>query len=215
MHHLPTELDFVPGPPLPPDFYLTDDVVAAARLLLGKTLVATDPDGRLTAGRIVETEAYAGVTDRACHAFGNRRTPRTETMYRPGGVAYVYLCYGIHRLLNVVVSAEGNPQAVLIRALEPLAGVDLMLRRRAMPRLHPRITAGPGALTQALGVGLHHNGLSLLGPDLWIADNPDHTTVQPAQIVASPRVGVAYAGPDALLPYRFRIKGNPYTSPAK
>src|SRR5690606_10315891 len=145
---------------LPENFYTRENVVQIARELLGKVLV-TDFDGQRTSGIIVETEAYAGVGDKASHAYGGRRTSRTETMYSRGGVAYVYLCYGIHHLFNVVTNVENIPHAILIRAVEPVEGIDIMLQRRSKIRLTPQLTAGPGAMSQALGISTRHSGLSL------------------------------------------------------
>lgn len=193
---------------LPEDFYTRKHVVQIAKELLGKVLV-TNFEGERTAGMIVETEAYAGVGDKASHAYGGRRTARTETMYSRGGVAYVYLCYGIHHLFNVVTNAEDIPHAVLIRAVEPLEGVDIMLMRRNKPKLTPQLTAGPGAMSQALGINTGHTGLSL-NTHIIIEDRG--IKIKPREIIAGTRVGVAYAEEDAYMPYRFWIKGNPYVS---
>lgn len=197
---------------LPLSFYQNPQVTEVAKMLLGKRLV-TVIDGHRTAGIIVETEAYAGITDRACHAFGGRRTARTEIMYASGGVSYVYRCYGIHQLLNVVTNDAGVPDAVLIRAIEPDEGLTLMLQRRGMEQLLPMVTSGPGMLTQALGIGAAHNGLSLQTSAITIHE----TDVCPSQelIVATTRVGVAAAGDDAYLPYRFYLANNKYVSKRK
>ncbi len=200
------------GKKLPESFYEGEDVVAIARALLGKVLVTEFEDG-LTAAMIVETEAYAGVDDRASHAFGGRDTARTKVMYHKGGVAYVYLCYGIHHLFNVVTNMEGVPHAVLIRGVEPLEGIDIMLHRRRKTRLSPALTAGPGALSEALGIKTSHTGLSLLSPQLHIEDRG--IIVADADIIASTRVGIAYAAADALRPYRFSVRGNAYVSKGK
>ena len=180
-------------------FYLNEDVVHVARSLLGKVLV-TCLNGERTAGIITETEAYAGITDRASHAFGGRRTPRNEAMYGIGGTAYVYLCYGIHHLFNVVTNREGVPHAVLIRGIVPLEGLEVMMRRRGADKL---ITKGPGTAAQALGIHVRHSGLDLLGDRIWIGstDRAPHASA----IKSAPRIGVDYAGPDASLPYRFFI----------
>lgn len=162
---------------------------------------------------ITETEAYAGVTDKASHAYGNRRTARTEVMFAEGGVAYVYLCYGIHHLFNVVTNVAEIPHAVLIRAGEPLEGIDHMLLRRKKATLTPALTSGPGALSAALGIRTIHSGVSLNGDRISIHDMG--TNISPSQIVAATRIGVAYAGADALLPYRFYIAGNRFVSKAK
>jgi DNA-3-methyladenine glycosylase len=201
-------------PVLPYSFYTKQDVVQVAKDLLGKYLV-THFDGQMTTGKIVETEAYRAPDDRACHAFGNRRTARTEVMFAEGGRAYVYLCYGIHHLFNVVTGPEGMAHAVLIRAVQPIDNVELMLARRGMDKPHPKLTAGPGALTQALGIHTSQSGLSLLdtaGP-LWLEDRGE--VILEENIIASPRVGVAYAKECAAWPWRFRIKGSAWTSPAK
>jgi DNA-3-methyladenine glycosylase len=194
---------------LPLSFYLDPDVVSLSKQLLGKYLF-TSIDGLLTGGYIVETEAYNGIVDKASHAFGNRRTKRTETMYQEGGIAYVYLCYGIHEMLNVVASLEGEPRAVLIRAIEPTTGIDIMLLRKGMDTLKPNITAGPGSVAKALGIDRKLNGISLQSNQLWIEDKG--ITFTDDQIAAVPRIGVAYAQEDALLPYRFYVKGNKYVS---
>jgi DNA-3-methyladenine glycosylase len=194
---------------VPHSFYLGSDVVSISKALLGKYLF-TSINGLLTGGYIVETEAYNGIVDKASHAFGNRRTPRTETMYREGGIAYIYLCYGIHEMLNVVTSAEGQPRAILIRAIEPTTGVDIMLARKNMTALKPNITAGPGSVAKALGIDRKLNAISLQSDVLWIEDKG--LSFSDDQIAAVPRIGVAYAQEDALLPYRFYVKGNIYVS---
>lgn len=199
-------------PKLPFSFYLQEDVVELAGQLLGKQLF-TRVDGKLTGGTIVETEAYNGITDKASHAYGNRFTPRTAPMYQAGGITYVYLCYGIHHLLNVVTGVENNPQAVLIRGIEPLEGVETMLIRRNMIQLADRITAGPGSVAKALGVDKSLNAKDLFGNEIWIEDNGN--SLNPAQITSSPRVGVDYAEEHALLPWRFYVKGNRYVSKPK
>lgn len=197
---------------LPESFYARKDVVKIASELLGKVLV-TNFHGEYTSGIIVETEAYAGETDKASHAHGGRRTKRTEIMYAQGGSAYVYLCYGIHHLFNVVTNAKDVPHAILIRAVEPLDGVDIMLARRGKEKLQPSLTAGPGAMSMALGILTEHTGLLLQGPEIYIEDRG--IKVPAKNIVAGTRVGVAYAMDDALRPYRFSIKGNPYVSKGK
>ncbi len=194
------------------NFYQREDVVQIARDLLGKVLV-TEFDGILTSGIIVETEAYAGAIDRASHAFGNRRTSRTEVMFGVGGVAYVYLCYGIHHLFNVVTNNDGIPHAILVRGLEPLEGIDHMLWRRKKTELQPQLTAGPGSLSEALGIRTHHTGLSLQGPEIRIENQG--ILIQEHDIVSGTRVGVAYAKEDAFLPYRFSLRGNRFVSKGK
>jgi DNA-3-methyladenine glycosylase len=196
-------------PKLPYSFYQQENVTHLAVQLLGKQLF-TLIDGELTGGTIVETEAYNGVLDKASHAYNGRFTPRTAPMYEAGGISYVYLCYGIHHLFNVVTASKNNPHAVLIRGIEPVVGIPEMLTRRKMQLLAPRITAGPGALAQALGIDKKLNAKDLLGDEIWIEDNGIH--YHEDQIVASPRVGVDYAEDHALLPWRFYIRGNAYVS---
>ncbi|NII25066.1 DNA-3-methyladenine glycosylase [Pseudoflavitalea sp. X16] len=193
-------------------FYNRTDVLKIAKELLGKIIVTTF-DGQLTSGRIVETEAYAGVGDRASHAWGGRRTNRTEIMYGIGGTAYVYLCYGLHQMFNVVTNQLGIPHAILVRAVEPVTGIDIMLQRTRKKRLDNTLTKGPGNVAKALGIFTRHTGLSLLDDDLFITD--DGFRVKKNDIVATPRIGVDYAGEDAALPYRFIIQGNPYVSGKK
>lgn len=164
----------------------------------------------MTAVIIVETEAYFGVLDKASHAYGGRRTERTETLYSPGGVSYVYLCYGIHHLFNIVTSTEGEPHAVLIRAVEPLIGKEIMEFRRNMPASKTAISSGPGSAAKALGIDRSFNKKDLTDNEIWIEDHGIRYSDE--EIVAGPRIGVAYAQEDALLPWRFYIKGNPYVS---
>jgi len=196
-------------PKLPYSFYQQEEVTSLAVQLLGKQLF-TLIDGELTGGTIVETEAYSGVIDKASHAYNGRFTPRTSTMYEAGGISYVYLCYGIHHLFNVVTAAKNNPHAVLIRGIEPVVGLSTMLTRRNMQVVAPRITAGPGALAKALGIDKNLNAKDLLGDEIWIEDNG--ISFNEDQIIASPRVGVDYAEDHALLPWRFYVKGNKFVS---
>ncbi|MEO7983517.1 MAG: DNA-3-methyladenine glycosylase [Bacteroidota bacterium] len=194
---------------LPASFYKRENVVQIAKELLGKLLV-TKWNGILTSGRIVEVEAYNGVIDKASHAFSGRRTNRNEIMYADGGVAYVYLCYGIHHLFNVVTHTKETPHAILIRGLEPVKGIDEMLRRVGKNKADHTLTRGPGNLSKALGLYTAHSGHSLRSKELFIAD--DDFVLPLKAIMASPRIGVDYAGDHALLPYRFYIKGNPFVS---
>lgn len=181
------------------EFYLRDDVVAIARDLLGKRLY-TNIDGQVTGGLITETEAYAGPVDRASHAYNNRRTARTEVMFHQGGIAYVYLCYGIHHLLNVVTNRDGIPHAVLIRGIFPTVGIETMLKRRNKDKLDHRLTSGPGSVCQALGINMQQNVTCFNSKSLWIEEG---VQVDPSQIETSKRIGIDYAGEDALLPWRF------------
>ena len=194
---------------LPETYYQSPDVVALSRDLIGKYLF-TSIDGKISGGYIVETEAYAGVVDKASHAYGGRMTPRTQTMYMSGGVSYVYLCYGIHEMFNIVTSVEGQPHAILIRAIQPTDGTDVMMRRRNMDTLKPNITKGPGSVAKALGISRKINAFNLQGDTIWVEDRGLIFTDD--AVAAGPRIGVDYAGDDALLPYRFYVKGNIYVS---
>jgi len=193
-------------------FYTRPDVVQISKELIGK-YIYTNIDGILTGGRIVETEAYCGENDLACHSHAGRRTSRTEIMYHEGGVAYTYLIYGIYTLFNIITNQAERADAVLIRAVEPTEGIPEMLLRRNHTKVTSRLTAGPGLLTIALGISTKHYGTDLTGNLIWLEDWNEQVTEN--QIMASPRVGVAYAGADALLPWRFRLKGSKWTSPAK
>ena len=192
------------------EFYQQDDVLLISRELIGKVL-CTQFAGDLTSGIIVETEAYGGITDKASHAYGGRRTKRTEIMYAKGGTAYVYLCYGIHHLFNVVTNVKSVPHAVLIRAIQPLNGIEIMLRRRNMKTISNRLTAGPGILSQAMGISVQISGQSLLDKQIWIENN---NPLKDFKIISSPRVGVQYAGKDASNPWRFQIEYSTWVSPA-
>ena len=185
------------------DFYLRDDVVMIAKELLGKYLF-TKFDGKLTGGIISETEAYNGIIDRASHAFGGRRTERTEIMYHEGGVAYVYICYGIHSLFNVVTNSKNIPHAVLIRGIHPTHGIDSMLERRKKKSVDKSLTNGPGSVGQALGMTRTHTGTNLYGNKIWIEDRKFITT--DSQIKITKRIGVEYSGEAAHYPYRFVLK---------
>lgn len=192
---------------LTPEFYLDKNVVKIARSLLGKILF-TWIDGNVTAGRIVETEAYSW-KERGCHAFKGKTT-RNAVMFDPGGVAYVYLCYGIHHLFNIVTNYEGIADAVLIRALEPVIGIEIMKGRRGKISNEFQLTSGPGKLSKALGIDRNLNGKSLFQNEVWLED--DGASLSNKKIVASKRIGIDYAGEDALLPWRFTIKDNLWIS---
>jgi DNA-3-methyladenine glycosylase len=194
------------------NFYVRKDVIKIAQELLGKIIV-TFFDGLLTAARITETEAYNGVVDKASHAYNNRRTKRTEIMYAKGGAAYVYLCYGIHHLFNIVTNLNDIPHAVLIRAAVPVTGIDAMLQRTHKKKPDHTLTSGPGNVSKALGIYTHHTGKDLRSKNFFIAD--DGFKLSKKNIVATPRIGVDYAAEDALLPYRFFIKDNLYVSGKK
>jgi DNA-3-methyladenine glycosylase len=194
---------------LTPAFYGGGDVVGIASALLGKIIV-TKFDDKTTISRIVETEAYAGPNDKASHAYGGKRTKRNEVMYGEAGFSYVYLCYGIHHLFNVVTNVQGIPHAVLIRASEPIFGIETMLERSGKEVADFSLTRGPGNFSRAMGIRTHHNGISLQGEQIFIAD--DDVQYPQGIIKASARIGVDYAAEDAALPYRFFVSGNPYVS---
>jgi DNA-3-methyladenine glycosylase len=189
-------------------YYTNLDVLFLAEDLLGKVLY-TQKNGLLTAGIIVETEAYFGVEDKASHAFNGRRTTRTEVMYHEGGLAYVYLCYGIHHLLNIVTSVEDDPQCVLIRSIEPLFGIEEMALRRPMSPEKPAFSCGPGSAAKALGIDFSFNGTSLTGDRIWIEDHG--LKYNASQIGKDSRIGIAYAQEHATLPLRFFVKNNRYS----
>ncbi len=193
---------------LPPSFYTNPDVVHIAQNLLGCTL-CTSINGTLTTGIIVETEAYNGRTDKACHAYPNKRTPRTEIMYKEGGAAYVYFVYGMHYLFNVVTNTKEFADAVLIRAIQPVEGLPEMLLRRNRTKNGKLLSGGPARLAQALGIDKQINGETLQGNQVWIeAKAPDFEF----DTHASKRIGVDYAGEDANLLWRFSINDNAFVS---
>lgn len=193
---------------LPREFYTRTNVITIARDLLGKLLVVPAADGPRVSGLIVETEAYRGPKDRASHAYGGRRTNRTETMYGMGGTAYVYFVYGMYYQFNVVTNVEDIPHAILIRAVEPFEGFALMRERRgAQPDRN--LTSGPGKLCLALGIDRRLDRADLLGNEVWVEDRERIS----AQLIASgPRVGIDYAEEWKDKPWRFWIKGNPFVS---
>jgi DNA-3-methyladenine glycosylase len=189
------------------DFFLNDSVTNVAQELLGKFLF-TNINGNISSGIIVETEAYCGRDDKACHAYNGKRTKRNETMYAGGGIAYVYLCYGMHHMLNVVTNTAGQADAVLIRAVEPMEGLSYMLARKQTTKIN-RISSGPGNVCKALGIELIHDRLDLRGEEVWIEEN-----ISPKyfEIMASTRIGVDYAGDDAKRLWRYSIKDNKWVS---
>ncbi|HST52517.1 MAG TPA: DNA-3-methyladenine glycosylase [Pyrinomonadaceae bacterium] len=196
-------------PKLKRDFYTRADTLAVARELLGKRLVVPAQEGVRVSGRIVEVEAYLGVADKAAHSFGGRRTPRTETMYKTGGTVYVFFVYGMHNQFNVVTGPAEVPHAVLVRALEPEEGVELMRLRRPVKN-ERELTSGPGKLCQALGVDRSFDGEDLTGRRLWIEDAG--ALIKSNDIASGPRIGVAYAEEDALKPWRFWLKDSAFVS---
>jgi DNA-3-methyladenine glycosylase len=206
---------------LPKSFYTRSDVVLIAKELLGKYVV-TDINDKITVGKIVETEAYCGETDKACHAHLNKKTQRTKIMFEEGGVAYVYLVYGMYKLFNIVTNEYGKADAVLIRAVEPIEGIETMLERRKMEQIKDKngnlklkrnLTAGPGIMSLAMGIELSDYSQDLTENRIWIEDRNEN--IQENQIIASSRVNIDYAEEDKHLPWRFRIKDNKWTSPAK
>ncbi len=187
---------------LPLSFYLRENVVEIAKDLLGKYLF-TNIDGLLTGGIITETEAYEGITDKASHAYNGRFTKRTETMYKTGGISYVYFTYGMHHLFNIVTNKEGIPHAVLVRAVFPTEGEEIMLKRTGKTKNGYNLTNGPAKLCKAMGITLKQNNISLLGDIIWLEDRG--IKISQKDIEITPRIGIDYAEEDALLPYRFLI----------
>lgn len=192
---------------IPLSFYQNPNVAVIAKSLIGKFLF-TCIDDDVTGGMIAETEAYAGTGDKASHSFGGRRTARTETMYMRGGLSYVYFTYGMHHLFNIVTSVKEDPQAVLIRGIIPTAGVGTQLKRRNQIKISLQLTNGPAKLCQALGITLKHNGVLLSGNMIWLEGRGE--IINPEDIIAGPRVGIAFAQDDALLPFRFILKHSDY-----
>lgn len=198
------------GKPIEQAFYLKSDALQVSRELLGKVLVTQMPGAPVTAGKIVETEAYIAPEDKASHAYNFKKTKRTQTMFLEGGVAYVYLCYGIHALFNIITNVEGMPHAVLVRSVEPLEGQEIMLARRNKAKIERTLTAGPGCLTQALGITTHHDQHPLFQEPIWLEDRG--YDYDESNIVSSERVGIAYAGEYVYKPWRFRVKDSKWTS---
>ena len=200
-------------PVLSPEFFCRPDVLTIARELLGKR-VCTCIDNEVTTGRIVETEAYRHAGDPSITLHLQRKARQAQALYQPGGHAYLYTVYRVHTLFNITTHDAEHPDAVLIRAIEPLAGQEVMLRRRGLPKPARNLTAGPGVLSQALGLTPALNGEPLTGPRIWLEDAGE--VIQEENIIASSRVGLAYAGAEAVaLPWRFRLKDSQWTSPAK
>jgi DNA-3-methyladenine glycosylase len=193
---------------LPREFYTRPNVLAVARDLLGKLLVVPAKNGKRVSGKIVEVEAYRGPQDRAAHSYGGRRTKRTETMYRIGGTAYVFFVYGMYYQFNVVTNTVDNPHAVLIRAVEPVDGIELM-RKRRYGRPDHNLTNGPGKLCLALGIDRQLDAADLLDNKVWLEDA---VTIPRRQIASGPRVGIDYAEEWRDKPWRFWVKGNAFVS---
>ena len=197
------------GKKISTDFYTSNNILKISKNLLGKVL-CTKINDQLTTGKIVEVEAYLGSIDKASHSYNNKKTKRTAPMFASGGIAYVYLCYGIHHLFNVVVGGKDNPCAILIRAIEPIDGISIMLRRRNFDKPVSQLTNGPGKLTQSLGITDKMNKNILTENIIWIEDR--NIKISKKDILSSPRIGVDYAEEDANLPYRFYIKNNTWIS---
>ena len=194
---------------LPLTFYKRKDAIVIAKELLGKIAI-TKFDGLITSGRIVETEAYVAHIDKASHAFAGRRTAKNEHMYAHPGTAYVYICYGIHQMFNIVTNEKDIPDAVLIRAIEPLEGINIMLQRTGKSKLDFTLTKGPGNVGKALGIFKKHSGLHLLDDEIYLAK--DGFKLKENEIGISKRIGVESAFPDSELLYRFYVRGNKYVS---
>ena len=192
------------------DFYTRADTLKVARELLGKRLVVPSAEGVRVSGRVVEVEAYLGVEDRAAHSYGGRRTRRTETMFAVGGTVYVFFVYGMHHQFNVVTGPEGQPHAVLVRAVEPSEGVELMRERRSVSK-DRELTSGPGKLCRALAIDLSFDGEDLT-TSRRVRLEETGVRFKPEQVATGPRIGVAYAAEDALKPWRFWVKDNEYVS---
>jgi len=192
---------------LPRDFYTRPSVLTVARELLGKLLVVPAGDTRVS-GKIVEVEAYRGPHDRAAHSYGGRRTKRTEPMYGIGGTAYVFFVYGMYFQFNVVTNVAEIPHAVLIRAVEPVEGIEVMRARRTV-RTDRDLTNGPGKLCIALNIDRRFDGVDLLGSDVWLEEGEK---IAPSQIQRGPRIGIDYAEEWKEKPWRFWIKNNPFVS---
>jgi DNA-3-methyladenine glycosylase len=198
---------------LPLAFFQRPDVLLIARELLGKH-VFTRIDGELTGGRIVETEAYRHEGDPSITLHLQRKARQARALYQPGGHAYLYTVYRVHTLFNITANDAAHPDAVLIRAIEPLEGIAIMQRRRGLAKLARNLSAGPGVLSQALGLTPALNGELVAGPQIWFEDAGE--VIADENVLASSRVGLEYAGEEAVaLPWRFRVKDSKWTSPAK
>jgi DNA-3-methyladenine glycosylase len=197
-----------PNYKLPRDFYTRPNVLQVARELLGKLLVVPFKNGKRVSGKIVEVEAYRGPQDRAAHSFGGRRTQRTETMYRIGGTAYVFFVYGMYYQFNVVTNVAEIPHAVLIRAVEPVEGIELMRKRRHGQTDH-NLTNGPGKLCIALGIDRRLDGADLMSNKVWLEGGEK---IARSRIMSGPRIGIDYAEEWIHKPWRFWIKDNSFVS---
>jgi len=198
------------GRKLPRKFYSRTDTVQIARELLGKLLVVPDENGRRVSGMIVETEAYLGVEDRGAHSYGGRRTARNEVMYGLAGHVYVFFVYGMYYQFNAVTGPIDHPHAILVRGVEPVEGIETMRERRGSKAKKDRdLTSGPGKLAIAMAIDRSLNGADLLGERCWLEQ---YRGIPDDEVAAGPRIGIDYAGEDALRPWRFWLKGNEYVS---
>ncbi|MCQ2285671.1 MAG: DNA-3-methyladenine glycosylase [Bacteroidales bacterium] len=189
------------------DYFLNDDVLFLAKDLIGKYLF-TKIDGQIAGGIITETEAYKGINDKASHAYGGKRTKRNVTMYAEGGILYVYLCYGIHHLANIVTNKADIPDAILLRGIFPTHGEELMLKRSGKTHIDKNTGNGPGCVSKLLGITTSNDSLSVCSDLVWLEDR--QIEIPDSQIEISSRIGVDYAGEDAHLPYRFKLKNPTY-----
>ena len=190
------------------EFYLSQNTIRVARGLLGKLLVVPAESGKRVSGMIVEVEAYMGETDKAAHSFAGRRTKRTETMYAAGGAAYIFFVYGMYYQFNIVTGPKDHPHAILVRAVEPIDGIEIMRLRRGEMK-DRNLTSGPGKLCIALGIDRSVNGEDLLGERVWLEE---FRNFRPKEIAAGKRIGIDYAEEDAEKPWRFWVKDNPFVS---
>ncbi|MCW5955621.1 MAG: DNA-3-methyladenine glycosylase [Pyrinomonadaceae bacterium] len=193
---------------LPREFYLREDTIAVAKDLLGKLLVVPDQEGKRVSGMIVELEAYLGVEDKAAHSFGGRRTARNEVTFGIGGHAYVFFIYGMYYQLNFVTGPSDHPHVVLIRAVEPIEGIEVMRERRGSMK-DKNLTSGPGKLCIAFGIGRSLNGAHMTGNTIWVEE---HRSFVEDQVASGKRIGIDYAGDDAEKPWRFWVRGNEFVS---
>jgi|694.fasta_scaffold14034_11 DNA-3-methyladenine glycosylase len=191
---------------LPLAWYQDEDTLRLSRELLGKYLFTKLHGEGVTGGIITETEAYMGPADKASHAYNNRRTKRTEVMFHPGGICYVYLCYGLHHLFNIVTHGADTPHAILVRAIMPTTGIEIMLKRTKRQKATPGWTSGPALLTKALGITTKQSGLSLVGDEIWLEDRG--IAVDPSEIIIGPRVGIDYAEEFVGHPWRFQLSNH-------
>ncbi|WP_405369373.1 DNA-3-methyladenine glycosylase [Nonlabens sp. Asnod2-A12] len=195
---------------IPASYYQQEDVVAIAKDLIGKKIVSNIND-QLTSGIITETEAYRGYDDKACHAHLGKFTDRTKVMYEDGGVAYVYLCYGIHNLFNIITNSKDQADAILIRAVEPVDGVEVMLERRNKLKLDKTLTSGPGNFSKAFALDKSHYGAFLTGDLVWVEEN-DQFRFRESEITTTTRIGINYAQEDKDLPWRFYLNTSKFIS---